>query len=89
MKNPAILDWQATLPGPDESLLMVDERVSIAGAVAALPDRERELACLVYGAGLSLSEAARITGEPLGTVKWRIHRLKAAMRSKMEEKDAW
>jgi DNA-directed RNA polymerase specialized sigma24 family protein len=56
--------------------------------VAALPERERELAYLVYGAGLGLGEAARITGEPLGTVKWRMHRLKAAVRSKMEDKDA-
>ena len=87
--NPASLSWQAVLPGPEESLLLDEEQSWVACTVAAMPDRERELAYLVYGAGLSLVEAARITGEPLGTVKWRIHRLKATVRMKLEDKDAW
>jgi RNA polymerase sigma-70 factor (ECF subfamily) len=85
--NPAIQDWQADLPGPEESLLIDEERSLIACTVAALPERERELAYLVYGAGLSLGDSARITGEPLGTVKWRVHKLKAVLRLKMEGKD--
>lgn len=87
--NPALLDWQADLPGPEESLLLEEDRSWVANTVAALPERERELAYLVYGAGLGLWEAARVTGEPLGTVKWRVHRLKAIVRKRMEDKDAW
>ena len=86
--KPAMLGWHAELPGPEESLLLDEERSWLTGTVAALPERERELAYLVYSAGLGLGEAARITGEPLGTVKWRIHRLKATIRSKMEVLDA-
>jgi RNA polymerase sigma-70 factor (ECF subfamily) len=87
--DPARLDCNQGKSGPEESLILEETRIMVAQAVAALPERERELACLVYGAGLGLKEAARITGEPLGTVKWRIHRLKAIVRSKMEDTDAW
>jgi RNA polymerase sigma-70 factor, ECF subfamily len=83
--DPAMLGWQADLPGPEETLLVEEERSRVASIVAGLPERERELAWLVYGAGLCLGEAARITGEPLGTVKWRVHKLKAAIRSIMED----
>lgn len=89
LTNPALLGGHAELPGPEESLLLEEDRSMVATAVISLPEHERELACLIYGAGLGLGETARITGQPLGTVKWRVHRLKAAIRSKLEDTDAW
>jgi RNA polymerase sigma-70 factor (ECF subfamily) len=86
--DPARLDRTEGKSRLEENLILEEIRNTVAQAVVALPERERELACLVYGAGLGLMEAARITGEPLGTVKWRIYRLKAIIRSKMEDTDA-
>lgn len=86
--DPASLHCREIGPGPEEQLVLQETGNRVSSILAALPDRDRELACLVYGGGLGLKEAARITGEPIGTVKWRIHRIKTAVRSKMEDLDA-
>jgi len=75
-------------PGPEALLLDAERRAEAARLLSALPAPERELAYLVYGAGLSLAEAASTTGSPLGTVKWRLHRMRAFLRAGKEAIDA-
>jgi RNA polymerase sigma-70 factor (ECF subfamily) len=70
-------------PGPEARLLGEEQRSLIAGYLGELPQKERELAFLVYGESMSLAQAAEVTGEPLGTVKWRLHALRKVMRSAM------
>lgn len=75
-------------PGPEALFLDAERRAEAARLLSALPAPERELAYLVYGAGLSLAEAAATTGSPLGTVKWRLHRLRTLLRTAKEAIDA-
>lgn len=75
-------------PGPEALLLDAERRAEAARLLSALPAPERELAYLVYGAGLSLAEAATATKSPLGTVKWRLHRMRALLRTAKEAIDA-
>lgn len=73
---------------PETIVLREEEQLDMGRCVAALPDHERELVFLVYSADLTLAEASRVTGEPLGTVKWRMHSLKARLRAMVEANDA-
>lgn len=75
-------------PGPERLFLDAERRAEAARLLSSLPTAERELAYLVYGAGLSLAEAATATGSPLGTVKWRLHRMRALLRATKEAIDA-
>lgn len=74
--------------GPEGDCVREAERSEVAAFVRALPERERELAFLVYGRDMSLAEAARATGTPLGTVKWRMSRIRDRMRETLEVQDA-
>lgn len=74
--------------GPEGECVREAERVEVAAFVRSLPERERELAFLVYGRDMSLAEAARATGTPLGTVKWRMSRIRDRMRETLEVQDA-
>lgn len=74
--------------GPEGECVREAERVEVAAFVHSLPERERELAFLVFGRDMSLADAARATGAPLGTVKWRMSRLRARMRETLEVQDA-
>ncbi|MBU0927086.1 MAG: sigma-70 family RNA polymerase sigma factor [Spirochaetes bacterium] len=75
-------------PGPEAECIREEERIAVANLVRSLPERERELAFLVYGRSMSLVEAARATGSPLGTVKWRMSRLRELLRRATEVEDA-
>lgn len=75
-------------PGPEALCLDAERRAEAARLLSALPAPERELAYLVYGAGLSLAEAAAATKSPLGTVKWRLHRMRVRLRAAKEAIDA-
>lgn len=48
-----------------------ERRGRVAGALAALPPEQRETILLAYFGGLSQTEIATRTGQPLGTVKTR------------------
>lgn len=54
-------------------------------ALATLPDEQRIAVVLCVGAGLSHSEASKVTGWPLGTVKSNITRGKQALRARLAD----
>jgi RNA polymerase sigma-70 factor, ECF subfamily len=54
-------------------------------ALCALPETEREAVLLVIVQQLTYREAAQITGEPVGTVKWRVHAATKSMRALLSE----
>jgi RNA polymerase sigma-70 factor (ECF subfamily) len=65
----------------------VSERVDrevVAGALATLPDAQRETIELAYFGGLTQQEIAARTGVPLGTVKGRVRLGLATMRRVLE-----
>jgi RNA polymerase sigma factor (sigma-70 family) len=71
-------------PGPEEECESNSERDGVRRFMEGLPEKDRELAFLVYGESLKLADAARITGEPVGTVKWRLHAIRKRLGRCME-----
>jgi RNA polymerase sigma factor (sigma-70 family) len=55
-------------------------RPRIMRALGQLPDSDRELVLLVAWAELSYEQAAQALGIPLGTVRSRLHRIRAKLR---------
>ena len=73
------------LPGP-ESVPSLEERLGVAdvarsvrGAVAALPAGPRHAVELFYLQGLSYEHAAGVLGIPIGALKTRLHKARAAL----------
>jgi RNA polymerase sigma-70 factor (ECF subfamily) len=62
---------QGTVPLPIESAQQRQDRDRIQGALSTLPPEQRAVLDLAYFEGLSQTEIAARTGEPLGTVKTR------------------
>jgi RNA polymerase sigma-70 factor, ECF subfamily len=58
-------------PDPLRSALDADVRRLVAAAVAKLPPEQRQTVELAYFRGMSQTEIAEMTGQPLGTVKTR------------------
>ena len=57
---------------PIEDVVRRMERDRVSSALAALPAEQRDVIAFAYFGGLSQSEIAASTGEPLGTVKTRV-----------------
>ena len=63
------------------------DRDTVAGALASLPENQRETIELAYFGGLTQQEIAERTGVPLGTVKGRVRLGLASMRRLLEGQD--
>ena len=73
----------ATPPADDELWLRL-ERERVQGALAKLPDRQREALELAYYGGFTQSELAERLGEPIGTIKSRMFTGLAHLRELLE-----
>ena len=71
--EPEDLGW-GPQPEPDqeESLVLQQESTKLGQAIAALPEKQRQLVEQAYYKDLTHREIADITGLPLGTIKSRI-----------------
>lgn len=83
--EPEDLDWgPEEEPDQEDILSLQQESEQLGRAIAALPDKQRELIEKAYFGDLSHSEIAEQTGLPLGTIKSRIRlaldRLRHAMK---------
>jgi len=80
-RRPALLD---TLEGhqgaDDERVLATVERADLHAALETLNERDRQLVRLRYDEDLTQTAIARRLGIPDGTVKVRLHRVRAKLR---------
>jgi RNA polymerase sigma factor (sigma-70 family) len=61
-------------------------RLELAGALAQLDDRDRELVALRYGADLTAKQIAELLGLRTNTVEVALHRVLRRMREQLEGK---
>ncbi|WP_084963814.1 RNA polymerase sigma factor [Thermoactinospora rubra] len=61
----------------------------LAGALARLSKKERDVLLLIAWADLSYEEAAQALGIPVGTVRSRLHRARRTIRTTMGEGSRW
>lgn len=69
-EDPALLP--VALPDPEAAVLSSERQQAVIRALAGLPEPQRAMLELAFYQGLSHSEIAERTGEPLGTIKTRI-----------------
>jgi RNA polymerase sigma factor (sigma-70 family) len=65
---------------PETEALRVEVADTVADAIAALPETQREVLLLAHYEHLSLTEIAEITGLEIGAVKSRLQRARATLR---------
>ena len=75
-------------PGPEHVALDRAAVAEVATGIQALAPLHREVLGLVFGAGLSLAEAAGVLGIPVGTVKSRLAAARSALARQLDEKGA-
>jgi len=78
--------------GADDDALLRFERERVRGALAQLPDAQREALELAYFGGFTQAELADRLGQPLGTIKSRMFsglRRLAELLGEGEQEDAW
>jgi RNA polymerase sigma-70 factor (ECF subfamily) len=68
----ADVDIASSLPDPLQAVESSERRSLVRAALSELPDEQRSVLELGYFQGLSQTEIAEMTGQPLGTVKTRM-----------------
>ena len=71
-------------PTPGADPIENDETMRLRAAVAALPEKDREVVSLRHHAGLEFNKIAAVLGEPIGTVLARHHRALAKLRTMLD-----
>jgi len=82
----------AVLPAPDPAEAAVPGwpvHREIHAALAGLPEEQRRVVLLAYFEGLTHSEIARRTGQPLGTVKTRLRTAQANLTEALQQVKDW
>jgi RNA polymerase sigma-70 factor, ECF subfamily len=78
--------WASATEEPPEPEVEEEDRISrlaLADALLHLSDADRFLIRVRYEADLTVPEIARVIGVPEGTVKIRLHRARAKLRTHM------
>ena len=68
---------------PERDTVQSEYRSIVQSALNQLPQKQREVLDLAYFGGLSQTEIAELTGEPLGTVKTRTRSAMTTLRDKL------
>jgi RNA polymerase sigma-70 factor, ECF subfamily len=80
-KRPTLLDTLEALEGADDQrVLATVERADLHAALETLNERDRQLVRLRYDEDMTQTAIARRLGIPDGTVKVRLHRVRAKLR---------
>jgi RNA polymerase sigma-70 factor (ECF subfamily) len=75
--------YESPQPDPAAAMVISETGRIVRAALAELPDEQRQAVELAYFRGLSQSEIAEKTGQPLGTVKTRVRLAMAKLREKL------
>ncbi len=65
---------------PEREAIGADDIIRLEAALAELSDEHRRLLLLHDVEGYKLSEIHQLTGDPIGTIKSRLHRARARLR---------
>ncbi len=76
----AMRDLACSAPSPEERLLWEEQVAQLLGAMAGLPDRDREIIGLRYGSGLDSAAVAEVLGIREAAVRTRLWRALARLR---------
>lgn len=72
-------------PNPDQAMVAAEERARVQAALERLEPMHRMLVVLRDLEGMSYEDLARIAELPVGTVKSRLHRARAALARLLED----
>lgn len=78
-------DRAAPTPGPEQEASLTEQARLVRDALARLDDEQRDVLVLHQYHGLSYGEVAEVLEIPVGTVRSRISRAKAALRKDLVE----
>nr|WP_246620457.1 sigma-70 family RNA polymerase sigma factor [Streptomyces corallincola] len=82
-------DWQTVVEGTQpRGLPGFEDGVALLDLLETLPDERREAFLLTQVVGLSYEEAAGFAGCPVGTVRSRVSRARAALGRLLDEAEA-